>query len=389
MIQTRDTFYRQVETELWSLYKHFPASTIDTLDDESISKFIYDSLKTKTQLTKDLIKVNSISNITNIDNIQDIKKRVSVIRNYRKQLLNLQNIPQVKQRTPEWYNMRKERLTASATAQAIGKGKFGNRNQLLQSKAFPDSEKWFPTTSGPMYHGTMLEEMTSRCYSQRNNDIRIYDFGMIKHPSLDCYGASPDGITELGIMIEIKTPYRRKVDGNIPEEYLLQMQGQMAACELHECEFVDCKIDLIYNEKDYLELNAKDMRVDHGIIIETRDASGTPVFKYSPEYLTPEECIQWKNDNIKEMSTGMPMFSVLKTNYWKLYNIIATRVYFDNDLWNSLEPQIRQFWNDVIALRSNPELNNKKSQIVLDIDDKTKKMKYDFIESDSDNDDNK
>ena len=179
MIQTRDTFYRQVETELWSLYKYFPASTIDTLDDESLSKFIYDSLKTKTQLTKNLIKVNSIGNITNVENIQDIKERVSVIRNYRKQLVNLQNIPQVKQRTPEWYNMRKERLTASATAQAIGKGKFGNRNQLLQSKAFPDSEKWFPTTSGPMYHGTMLEEMTSRCYSQRNNDIRIYDFGMI------------------------------------------------------------------------------------------------------------------------------------------------------------------------------------------------------------------
>lgn len=381
MTQTRDTFYRQVESEMWALYKHFPAHVIDTFDNASFSKFIYDSLNTKKN--KETI----------IPTVEDIEQRVTVIREYRKQLLHLQSIPQVKQRTPEWYNMRKERLTASATAQAIGKGKFGNRSQLLQSKAFPDSEIWKPNTSGPMYHGTMLEEMTSRCYSQRNNDIRIYDFGMIKHPNLDCYGASPDGITELGIMIEIKTPYKRKVDGNIPQEYLLQMQGQMAACELYECEFVDCKIDMIYSEKEYLDLNGKDIKIDHGIIIETRDSSGTPVFKYSPEYLTPEECIQWKNENIKEMSAGMPMFSVLKTNYWKLYNIIATRVYFDKDLWDNLEPQIRQFWDDVIALRSNPELNKhnqqQKLQLQQEIEDKTKKMKYDFIDSDSDNEDNK
>jgi len=372
----KDKFYRQVESEIWILYKHFPSNIIDTFDNTSCAKFIYENLKNQSNMTSNIVS-NTVSNIEY--NLQDIEERVSIIRNYRNQLQNLMNIPQVKQRSPEWYEMRKERLTASATAQALGKGKFGTRNQLLQSKAFPDLDKWFPNTSGPMYHGTMLEEMTSRCYSQRNNDMKIYEFGMLKHPDLNCYGASPDGITELGIMIEIKTPYRREVNGNIPEEYYLQMQGQMAACGLHECDFVDCKIDVILNENDYINQNKNDSKVDHGIIIEDRDDYGTPKFLYSPEYLNVQECIQWKNELIKKERHN---FKLIKVTYWKLYKIIATRVYFDEQLWNSIVPEIQKFWDDVIELRKNVPQTQIEKNIKIK-EDNSKKQKYDFIDSDS------
>ena len=352
----RDNFYRSIENEFWCLYKHFPKATIDSFTDDSCANYIYDML-TK----QNLIDITSYK-------LNDILERVKSLRQYRKQLNNLFEIPQVQQRSPEWYDLRKERLTASATAQAIGKGKFGNRNQLLQSKAFPENDKWFPNTSGPMYHGTMLEAMTARCYSQRNNDMLIHEFGMIKHPSLSCYGASPDGITEMGIMIEIKTPYRRQVDGNIPEEYLLQMQGQMAACGLLECEFVDCKIDILFNETIYL--NETKGKTDHGIIIEHRDSLGNPTFVYSPPYLTPEECILWKNSYSEKYT---------KITYWKLYKILPTRVYFDEKLWSDLIPQIKTFWNDVILLRTQGNQTKLK-----DSDSKSKKVKYDFIDSDED-----
>ena len=352
----KDNLYRLIENEFWLLYKHFPNDTIDSLKDNACANYIYDILNK--QFTN-----NQVYKFT----LNDIENRIHNIRNYRKQLKYLLDIPQVQQRSPEWYELRKERLTASATAQAIGKGKFGNRNQLLQSKAFPENDKWLPNTSGPMYHGTMLEPMTSRCYSQRNNDIFIHDFGMIKHPHLSCYGASPDGITEMGIMIEIKTPYRRQVDGNIREEYLLQMQGQMAACGFSECEFVDCKIDILFNETTYM--NEVNGNVDHGIIIEHRDTIGNPTFNYSPPYLNAKECIEWKN-KYNEPYT--------KIVYWKLYKIIPTRVYFDEKLWNDLVPQIELFWKDVLSLRSE---GNKK--LLKDTDIKSsKKTKYDFIDSD-------
>ena len=374
----KDSFYRLVENELWLLYKHFPVNIIDKLDDISCAKFVYDNIKQKQATT------SIFANSTDIT-VENIQSRVLQIKNYRNQLINLMNIPQVKQRTPEWYDMRKERLTASATAQAIGKGKFGNRNQLLQSKAFPDLEKWFPTTSGPMYHGTMLEEMTARCYSQRNNDMKMYDFGMIKHPNLDCYGASPDGITELGIMIEIKTPYRREVNGYIPEEYYLQMQGQMAACGLLECDFVDCKIDIVPSENMYSSQIKPDINVDHGIIVEDRDDNGNPKFVYSPPYLNTSECIKWKNDLI---ATERAKFKYIKVTYWKLYKIIATRVYFEEELWNSLVPQIETFWKDVLTLRANaPPVTSSAVDVNTLQNNKThadKKPKYDFIDSDDD-----
>jgi putative phage-type endonuclease len=356
-------FDRNVENALWSLYKHFPAKIIDSFEDSALTEFIYENIS-KTPII-------GLSR-------ENIQTRIQQIKKYRKNLQDLLDSPQVKQRSPEWFELRKERLTASATAQAIGKGKFGNRNQLLNTKAFPENQKWGPTTSGPMYHGTMLEAMSSRCYAQRNNNMLIYDFGMIKHPELSCYGASPDGITEVGIMVEIKTPWRRKVDGTIPEEYMLQMQGQMAVCGLLECDFVDCKIDILSDQHTYMRDIVKNCTLDHGVIVETRDENGNPIFEYSPENLTSTECIQWMTTYCKTINKTTMFY---KISYWKMYKIITTRVYFDDALWQSLIPQIELFWNDVLRYRID------KPNIVSDSPKKekdSKKVKFDFIDSDED-----
>ena len=359
-----ETACRTIDAEIWKLYKHF--NIADNFPVIECANFIYDNLKP------------AISH-------ESILERLQTIHTYRRQLKFLMETPQVKQRSPEWFEMRTERLTASSTAQAIGKGKFGNRNQLLQSKAFPENETWTAQTSGPMYHGTMLEAMTSRCYSQRNNDMVIHDFGMIKHPDLYCYGASPDGITELGIMIEIKTPYRRVVDGKIPEEYMLQMQGQMAACGFKECEFVDCKIDIIQTESAYTTLIDANLNVDHGIIIEHRDEKGNPIFEYSPEYLTPTGCIQWKKDYQQKMLENKDT-RFTKITYWKLHKIIATHVNFNQELWDNLVPQIKQFWEDVLTLRKNPPavVSTKKTTSKSSGTKNNEASSYNFIDSDED-----
>jgi hypothetical protein len=45
----------------------------------------------------------------------------------------------------------------------------------------------------------------------------------------------------LWVMVEIKCPYSKTLK-DIPDEYAAQMLGQMACCELTECDFVVCRV---------------------------------------------------------------------------------------------------------------------------------------------------
>lgn len=228
---------------------------------------------------------------------EGIKARMAAVMAYREKLRGLLAMPQVAQRSDEWYAMRRDRLTASDIAQAMDRGKFGTRQQLLEKKAFPDLFP-FNGDNPALKWGVMFEPIAARTYTQRNGDIRIHDFGLVAHPTLACFGASPDGISELGIMVEFKCPFRRKIDGTIPEQYLLQMQGQLAVCGLEECDYVECALQKLWNMDEYVELIPREMKKDHGIILEYEKSAANPCtsYKYSPEYLTPGQAIEWMRD---------------------------------------------------------------------------------------------
>jgi len=163
------------------------------------------------------------------------------------------------------------------------------------------------------------------------------------------------------------------------------MQGQMAACGFKECEFVDCKIDIIQTESAYTTLIDANLNVDHGIIIEHRDEKGNPIFEYSPEYLTPTGCIQWKKDYQQKMLENKDT-RFTKITYWKLHKIIATHVNFNQELWDNLVPQIKQFWEDVLTLRKNPPavVSTKKTTSKSSGTKNNEASSYNFIDSDED-----
>ena len=330
--------------------------------------------------------------------LDDVEARLARVKNYRAQLKKLLTMPQVEQRSPEWYEMRRGRLTASAISQSIGKGKFATRNALLKSKAFPEHDKVFDSHKcAPLRHGIILEDMTARCYAQRRNNVKIHNFGMIPHPTLSCFGASPDGINDLGIMIEIKTPYSRKVGGAIPNEYMLQMQGQMAVCGLSECDFVDAEIVMNPNIDMYLSDHdiSADATTDHGIILEYFTVQGERRFDYSPPYMTPQQCFEWAMQKKKERSAEHGLENMLLLQAWRLVKLHVDRVMFDSALWDGLVPGIRAFWDDVIALRgtsSQPSISDTKEKtktkthtkrvLQVDLDETDSPTKYAFIESD-------
>jgi|LakMenE18May11ns_1017448.scaffolds.fasta_scaffold9946647_3 putative phage-type endonuclease len=250
-------------------------------------------------------------------------KRVTILN-------ELKTRPLIKQRTEEWFKLRENRLTASdlydAVYHPITLIKKKIKNVSFNSYSIP-ALKW----------GCMFEEVAANIYSHLNS-IKINEFGLLINNNINNFGASPDGITDDGIMIEIKCPYSREIkDKVIPDKYYYQMQGQMAVCELDICDYIECKFKAFNNIDEYID-NIKNLDDNenglndykHGIIAELKD--------HSYIYSKPN---QNYNDNIDEMAK----INDVKYVYWYLEIINVQRVYFDKDKWNNkTAKKIADYW---------------------------------------------
>jgi hypothetical protein len=110
---------------------------------------------------------------------------------------------------------------------------------------------------------------------------------------LENFGASPDGINELGIMIEIKCPYSRQIiDNYVPPKYNLQIQGQLSVCNLNECHYIECNFKSYDTIEEYNKYNLDD-KINHGIIIEYKNKKLNEFYYiYSDPDLTKKEAWQ-------------------------------------------------------------------------------------------------
>lgn len=317
-----------IDAALWALMKERGPECIENGD---LSVIVQD--------VHDLLVMDSITMCNAL-----IQKRVEQIKEYRRMLLALQQQPQVVQRSPEWFQMRLNRLTASDTATAMGRGKFETRKNLLRKKAFPDSAPFL--SNYIMKWGVMFEPIANRCYRQRNGDITIHEFGLVPHPEISHYGASPDGISDLGIMLELKCPIRRRIDGTIPEQYEIQMQGQMAVCGLTECDYVECSMEDFEEVEKYLSAVDAESTRDHGIVLEYCD-NGVMSYDYSPEYLVPADAWKWAQERIKTEGRHL-----VKITPWRLKEYFTQRVYFDSERWKNIIQEVATFWKEVESMRA-------------------------------------
>ena len=107
------------------------------------------------------------------------------------QVSTLLTIKKIEQRTPEWFLARETMITASDWATALGEGHFGNKNDFILKKCGKG-----PAFKGNIYTewGVKYENVATRLYESRNK-IKVYEFGILRHPKYLFLGASPDGIT--------------------------------------------------------------------------------------------------------------------------------------------------------------------------------------------------
>lgn len=261
-----------------------------------------------------------------------VQKRMNTILEYQEKLNILRKIPQVEQRSTEWYNIRNNLITASDFAQAVGKGKFGNQNDFYKKKCGYEIDK-FDNTLPALQWGVKYEEVANMFYKIKLN-VDVYEFGILKHPTLDFIGASPDGISDMGIMLEIKCPFKRKNTESVPEQYYYQVQGQLEVCDLNECDYLECYF------KEYNDLD--DMKEDHlvkykGVIYKLNDDT----------YLYGK---------MNDLDFIISENKYKQVYYYGLKEYFLKRVVRDKDFFKEIIVEIETVWNIVKSYKNDENL---------------------------------
>ena len=365
------------------------------------------------QICQQIIEVNISNNINWIPNFKTVEKRdefydelvkeIEVPEEYKpmwNQYNYLLNIPQPAQRTKEWFELRNGMITASSSAQAIGESKYDKPDKLVLEK-IGMGEKFRENMY--VHHGKKYEKIATMLYENIYN-VKIGEFGLIPHKTINFLGASPDGIAMnttldgqfsplVGRMLEIKCPMTREIktegkedDGICPHYYWTQVQQQLECCDLDDCDFWQCNIKecniddwkqdvvTVHTEGQNQKINV-DKKITKGIVIQLlpklpkleryEKTEWYSKYIYPPKlkFDSDEEYIQWIDD--------------IKSNYMKYYPDIAKDYYFDKPLyWRLMSshnflikrdktwfatvlPKLTALWDRVLMYRENEEERDK------------------------------
>jgi putative phage-type endonuclease len=265
---------------------------------------------------------------------------------------------QPEQRSPEWYILRKNLITASSASSLLIKD-YDTCNDYLN--IYPDSnlkidgnccnpyssridyllDKCRSTPSVfkgnvATYWGQKYEPIVTTLYSL-NHKTKVYEFGLLVHPQYTnknnhVIGASPDGITEDGIMIEIKCPYRRKINGIPPFYYWIQVQLQLEVCNLEYCDFVEYEFTEYGTKLEFMDdITIEQPVLEKGLYIQIEtipDEQSRRVYIYPPEniYKNITELFKWVDNTIEDY--------IYKHNYNVIYATDSMLLCSANDLQN-------------------------------------------------------
>ncbi|HHW2860385.1 lambda exonuclease family protein [Pseudomonas aeruginosa] len=155
------------------------------------------------------------------------------------------------QQTDDWFANRLGKVTASKVKDVMAKGRGGAPSatrqnymmQLLCERLTGKRDEGY--TNAAMQRGNDLEPIARVAY-EMYEDCEVVEVGLVLHPSIDGFGASPDGVIllENGRRgLEIKCPNTAQhiaviQSGKHDTQYEWQMLAQMACADLESVDFV-------------------------------------------------------------------------------------------------------------------------------------------------------
>jgi putative phage-type endonuclease len=287
-----------------------------------------------------------------------IISRIGFKREQKEIFKSLKNVPMITQRTPEWYKTRENLITASDFKHAIGgldrEMTASGSRQLYKKKCGYEEDTFNYGACPPLVHGVKYEPAACKIYEDLTM-LKVHEFGLIPHPKISFIGASPDGITEDGIMLEIKSPYSRNIRRcqGIPEDYYLQIQGQLEVCDLEECDYLECEFiayeDFDAYKRDVDESGCRTASLKNKGCIITYHEDEVAKYSYSEINLPLEELDEWIKDKRKEYKT-----SLYQIDYWWCEQYNVRRVYRNRkEFAEVMLPRLTEVWNNILQFRKN------------------------------------
>lgn len=307
-----------------------------------------------------------------------VKDRVAKRKKWMTTLQKLLQNPQIEQRSDEWYERRWNLITASDLAQSLGCGKFGTQRDFYVKKCDESTSRASLPALPPLVWGVKYEPVAATIYEKMNN-TKLHEFGLLQHQKFPFIGASPDGITSEGIMVEIKCPYARKPKPEVPTQYYYQIQSQLDVCDLDECDYFECRFKEYSSEEEFV----RDTHPEHpgsllstteypkGIIIEHKLTNGNTSYEYCQEE-SLSAALEWVKKEHKQSTNVNTTVntnvkgnaSATKLTYWYLESVNLIRVYRDVDFIHHQYEKAKKVWDNVLRYRSDSASFRK--EVVLD-----------------------
>lgn len=290
------------------------------------------------------------------------------------------------QRTKEWYEKRKSMITASSAASLVVRDEktcrnyinlynladtfdlngrscnpYSSKNQFILDKCVGSTFKGSTAT----FHGNKYEDVVIDIYRNKNK-TEVIDFGVLGHEQYSFLGASPDGITPDGIMLEIKCPYGREITGIPPLYYYIQVQLQLEVCDLEECDFLEYKFIECLSKEEFLDDTTYNKPSLHkGAVIGIQKIVNGEIDHSQTEHIYPprnildndEKIIEWYESSYKKYSTSIKdeFKDKIKItgNYWKVTDYCNTRIKRDREWFANVLPTFEQCWKEIEFYRLN------------------------------------
>ena len=174
------------------------------------------------------------------------------------------------QRTAEWKKKRRSMVTASECAAVLGQNKYDTPQKILMRKLGMTVFKGNKFTQ----HGQDMEAAAIARYEVETGHT-VETFGLMVSPDEPWLGGSPDGITQCGRIVEVKCPVTREiVPGEIPRQYMAQVQQLMHITGLEVADFVEMKgpeefqIVEVKRDPDWWNTHEKKLREFHARLTE-------------------------------------------------------------------------------------------------------------------------
>lgn len=285
-----------------------------------------------------------------------------------KQVKKLQSKKQPVQKSKEWFLLRNTCITASEAASCLAlseenckiyleeypnvKIKF---NEMKTKSPFDTLETYIINKCNSYFEigkgfqsnkytewGNKYEEIAVILYTKEKSK-KVFEFGFLQHSRLKWLGASPDGITGDGIMLEIKCPYSRKLYNYPPIYYWVQCQIQMEVCNLNKCDFLECNISEITFE-EFLKVETK----YYGIIIKKDEKYIYP----------PEEC-----NTIQEYINWSLNYTECEKTYFQVNEYQIIEIDRKKEWFNLIKPKLKKVHTKLLTFFNNKQefLNYKES----------------------------